>query len=105
MLHQSLYFVAHYYYFPRPPEFQKRHEVPVVPTPHLHVRGVGALVDAHHDDGGVVFGRGREDDLLGASLEVRLHLLTEKRQHFLFFKGAQAHAMEECCKWILGEQT
>merc|ERR1719263_1546870 len=43
-----------------------------------HGRVVRLLVDAHDDDGRVVLGRGREDDLLGARAEVRLDLLVRE---------------------------
>lgn len=34
----------------------------------VHVAGVGVVVDTHHEDGGAVLGRGRDDDLLGTAL-------------------------------------
>ena len=41
---------------------------------HLHAGLVGILIDAHHEHGSVG-GGGRDDDLLGASLNITKHFL------------------------------
>eukprot|EP00438_Fugacium_kawagutii_P016665 Skav229375 [mRNA] locus=scaffold584:100479:101378:+ [translate_table: standard] len=68
----------------------------------LHGGIVGVLVHTHHNGVRVVLGRGREDHLLGTSLQVALNLLSGQEHTSGFADILRAMLTERDLSWVTG---